>query len=133
MNNGLIKNVCEMYQQKRSLAFIARTYGISIIKVRKILITEGLWSSERSDKINRLLKEGMSVKEIASKLYITECLVQAYMPYERGFYGEEKSMDAKRSDSYRKRQESFASKLQKQDDPFQEALKRSLIGEQHEL
>ena len=80
----------------------AKETGISTVKVRKILITEGLWESDISLKIGDLLKRGMTTEEIASSLYLSVKNVQAYIPYERGVYGgEELSKEAIRSDKYR--------------------------------
>ena len=57
---------------------------MSTVKVRKILITEGLWESDTSIKIGNLLAQGLTTEEIAEKLYMSVKNVQAYMPYERG-------------------------------------------------
>ena len=51
---------------------------MSTVKVRKILITEGLWESDTSIKIGNLLAQGLTTEEIAEKLYMSVKNVQAY-------------------------------------------------------
>ena len=88
----------------------ARAAGLSTVKVRKILITEGLWESDTSIKIGTLFDQGLTTEEIAEILYMSVKNVQAYMLYERGIYGgDELSPEAVRSDRYRHRMKKAAS------------------------
>lgn len=99
-----VNEIINVYFSNNSILETAKATGVSTVKVRKILITEGLWESDTSLKIGRLLKEGMTTEEIADVLYMSVKNVQAYMPYERGIYGEnELSLDAMRSKKYRNR------------------------------
>ncbi len=99
-----VESVIASYARNNSVLETAKEIGISTVKVRKILITEGLWESDTSIKIVDLLKRGMTTEEIADTLYMSVKNVQAYMPYERGVYGgEEMSKDAIRADKYRNR------------------------------
>lgn len=99
-----VKSVIASYANNYSVLETAKETGISTVKVRKILITEGLWESDTSLKIGNLLNKGMTTEEIAATLYMSVKNVQAYMPYERGVYGgEEVSKEAIRSDKYRNR------------------------------
>lgn len=99
-----VESVIASYAKNNSILETAKDTGISTVKVRKILITEGLWESDTSLKIGDLLKRGMTTEEIADTLYMSVKNVQAYMPYERGVYGgEELSKEAIRSDKYRNR------------------------------
>ncbi|MCI7792247.1 MAG: plasmid pRiA4b ORF-3 family protein, partial [Lachnospiraceae bacterium] len=99
-----VESVIASYAINHSILETAKETGISTVKVRKILITEGLWESDTSLKIGDLLKRGMTTEEIADTLYMSVKNVQAYMPYERGVYGgEEVSKDAIRADKYRNR------------------------------
>lgn len=99
-----VKSVIASYANNNSILETAKETGISTVKVRKILITEGLWESDTSLKIGDLLKQGMTTEEIAGTLYMSVKNVQAYMPYERGVYGgEEVSKEAIRADKYRNR------------------------------
>lgn len=104
LTGAQVKSVIASYEKTNSVLETARETGISTVKVRKILITEGLWESDTSLKIGAMLKQGMSTEEIADALYMSVKNVQAYMPYERGVYGgEEISREAIRSDKYRHR------------------------------
>lgn len=109
ISNNLVKQVISLYNQNQSIIDTAKALDLSTVKVRKILITEGLWQSETSLAIGRLLEQGLSSEEIADELYMTVKNVQAYMPYERGLYkGEQLSQEAVRADTYRKRMKQAA-------------------------
>lgn len=56
--------VVEAYEENGELKHMAKGFDMSPLKVRKLLITEGAYRNELSDKLNRLYKEGYSVKEI---------------------------------------------------------------------
>lgn len=103
--------VVAIYQDTESIKETARRMKMSQVKVRKILLTRGLWSSPRSAEINELLEEGKTVKEVADILGITPTAVQAYMPYSKAVYGEpERSVAAVRAERYRERQKGFKEK-----------------------
>ena len=105
-----VKAVIDSYTTNNSILETAKATGVSTVKVRKILITEGLWESDTSIKIGELLNQGMTTEEIANTLYMTIKNVQAYIPYERCVYGgEELSKEAIRSDKYRNRMKKAAS------------------------
>ena len=85
-------------------------------KIRKILITGGLWSTERSREIEALfnqyirpmskggagLKRDSAVAKIASDLNISVVTVSVNLPYESVVYNlEHKSSNAKRCAKYR--------------------------------
>lgn len=101
---SLYEKVIGEFKNKLSVKEIASKLQISIVKVRRILITEGLWRSRSSDEIGKLYKQNYSVKEIAEALHMTEKNVQAYLPYSKGVYGlDDKSESAAWSDDFRKR------------------------------
>lgn len=104
-----VKEILNLYSANHSILETAKAAGISTVKVRKILITEGLWQSDTSIKVGHLLEQGFTTEEIAEKLYMSIKNVQAYMPYERGIYnGEEITQDAARANKYRKRMKKAA-------------------------
>lgn len=104
-----VEQVVRLYTNNPSILDVAQTTGFSTVKVRKILITEGLWESETSIAIGRLLREGLTTEQIANRLYMSVKNVQAYMPYERGLYkSEDPTQEAIRSDMYRKRMKQAA-------------------------
>ena len=89
---------------------------LSSSKIRKILITGGCWSTERSREIEALFKQYISPKskggvglkrdaavaKIASDLNISVVTVSVNLPYESVVYNlEHKSSNAKRCAKYR--------------------------------
>ena len=105
-----VREVIRLYSSNNSILETARAAGLSTVKVRKILITEGLWESDTSIKIGTLLEQGLTTEEIAEILCMSVKNVQAYMPYERGIYGGDVlSPEAVRSDRYRHRMRKAAS------------------------
>lgn len=96
--------VIEAYQNCKSLKRIAAELNLSEVKVRRILITTGLWRSKTSDAVKELLDQNLTVAEVAEKLCMSEKNVQAYMPYRKGTYDAENMSDsAIRSRLYRNR------------------------------
>lgn len=105
----LYDRIVESYLDTNSVKVTAEELGTSVIKVRKVLITEGLWSSPTSRKIMELIEEGLSTKEIAERLNYTEKNVQAFSPYTKGEYGRgNKSYSSLRSKEYRERKQQAA-------------------------
>lgn len=105
----IIDEVIRVYKQKGSINATALQVEMSATKVRKILITEKMWSSKRSREIGTLFDQGKSAAEIAEALGISRTMVQNYLPYERGLYDTpEKSDTAIRSEKYRERNRTSA-------------------------
>ena len=108
-----IERVVSVYKKTESISETARQTELSTTKVRKILITEGLWSSPRSEQIRNLVDQGKTSSEIAEILGITTVMVQNYLPYEKGLYDEpDKTDTAIRSEKYRERNRAYAQKTQ---------------------
>ena len=104
MNRQIYDNVIKLYCSGHSVKECARICGISSVKAGRILITEGLWHTQRSDEIISLLEQGRTKDEIVDKLCISLKAVEAYMPYQRGIYLEgEETKNAAHSRQYRKR------------------------------
>ncbi|MEG1716980.1 MAG: hypothetical protein RR275_09240, partial [Lachnospiraceae bacterium] len=103
-NNNLYHKIIQLYQETSSVKETAKKLGTYPIKVRRVLITEGLWNSNTSVQIGSLYTRGLSVAEIAKQLFISEKNVQSYLPYSRGQYGgDNRSDEAVRSEVYRER------------------------------
>ena len=108
----LYDRIIESYEITGSVKKTAEELGTSVIKVRRVLITEGLWSSPTSRKIMELIKQGLSTKEIAERLNYTEKNVQAFSPYTKGEYGRSnRSTESLRSKNYRDRNQYAADNL----------------------
>ena len=109
MDTKMMEKMIASYRRTGSILETAAECGVSTVKVRKALITEGLWSSRTSEEIGQLLELGLTTAEIADRLCMSVKNVQAYMPYERGTYGgEARTMDAMRAENYRSRMRTAA-------------------------
>ena len=97
------QKIVEDYKKTKNIRGTAKANQVSIVKVRRILITEGLWSSPTSEKVKTLWEQGLTAKEIADKLQIPLKNVQAYIPYSRGAYEESETTDSIRCKTYRER------------------------------
>lgn len=81
---------------------------LSTAKIRKILISGGCWSTEKSREAARLYRKYGSVAKVAEDMNVTMPMATMYLPYGKGVYDlEEKSSDAKRMERYR----SYAKKV----------------------
>ena len=81
--DATIQTVLRLHEQGIPRRTIAKRAGISLQKVRKILITAGAWSDETSEKIGKLRANGMSVPEIAEELGVKTNTVWSYLPYSK--------------------------------------------------
>ena len=81
-------------------------YGIklSTSKIRKILITGGCWTTERSREVGKLFEKYKSVSRVAKELGLSETLVKTYLPYNKVVYDlEDKSGNARRVERWREK------------------------------
>lgn len=85
MMDATVQSVLRLWEQDFSQKEIARRINISEQKVCKILVTAGAIETEES----KLLKAGLTVKQIAEKLEKSEKAVICRLPYEKGIYNAE--------------------------------------------
>lgn len=104
----LYQQIIREYEKTGSVKQVVENLNSNTIKVRRVLITEGLWESNSSRAVCELHEQGLSVSEIAKKLCMSEKNVQSYLPYTRGTYGGTKTNDAERSIEYRERMKNAA-------------------------
>ena len=121
MDHLMYNKIIDVFMACGSITDTAHRMKVSEERVRRTLITEGLWSSRSSDAIGKLYREGKIVPEIAKALSMSEKNVQSYVPYSRGMYGGERTDTAKRSDAYRKRMRRAAEKMGKKDSERKQA------------
>ena len=82
----------------------AKEYDISPMKMRKLLITAGVYKNETSELIVSLRDEGKSVSEIQSITGLSRSTVNGYLPYSKVIYkNTESSVGADRVRLLRKR------------------------------
>ena len=102
-----------LYEEDCSLQSIADALALNPIKVRKLLITAGVYESEMAEKVQDTFeeyRETQSYKEAilstANTLQLSKASVTSYLPYKKGVYfpGTEKekiSVGAERQRRYR--------------------------------
>lgn len=76
---------------------------LSTAKIRKILITGGCWTTERSREVEELYKKYGSITRVAAELGMSPELVTMYLPYKKTVYDlEMKSSNARRCEKWRR-------------------------------
>ena len=81
-----------LYEEDNSLQSIADAISLNPIKVRKLLITAGVYESETADVVNSAFeaKRGIPYKEaleaVAAQLNLSKASVTSYLPYKKGVY-----------------------------------------------
>ena len=108
----LIKAVVESYDQTESFKKTAADLHISTAKVRKALLTAGVWTNDTADEIAALRekKPEMTDQQIAAHLHISLNTVQMYTPYKVGPY-EGDGPSAERMAEYRTRNAQMIDKV----------------------
>ena len=125
MPDDKYNEVVREYLNGLSIAGIAGKVHVSQVKVQRILITEGLWTSKRTEQIAKMRAEGMSVQEIASFLDKDIKTIETFLPYSKGHYGVAESDEAKRAKDYRTRKVIAAENMAKEQSEMEELEKRS--------
>lgn len=86
------------------LNLLAEEYSITPIKVRKLLISSGVYQTDISMRINELYKSGKTIKEIQEIVGLSAASISGYLPYQKTIYNLEVSTDvANRLRKYRNR------------------------------
>lgn len=105
----LINEVAALYtsageEGSLSIRQIADEFDMTLLKVRKLLITAGAFSSEICDQVLELWKNGKSISEIQSETGLSRASVHSYLPYTKTVYNAaEISLNAERIRLYRER------------------------------
>ena len=94
----------------KTQALLAEEFGISRLKVRKILITTGDLHYSETTRIQRLLASGIKKREVCEQTGMAISTLNSFLPYEKGVYNlADVSIYAESSRLYRKRKEAVAS------------------------
>lgn len=89
---------------KMSLNVLADEFSMSRIKLRKLLITAGVYETQISLKVNELYNSGKTIKEIQTITGLSAASVSGYLPYQKTIYNlEESTLVAERLRKYRNR------------------------------
>ena len=105
----LVAEVVELYttsEKDVSIRQIADEFDMTPLKIRKLLITAGVFSSDICDQVLELSKSGKSILEIQKITGLSRASVHSYLPYSKIVYNaEEMSVNAERIRLYRGRKE----------------------------
>ena len=108
-----MESAVALYDSEMSLQAIGDELGLNPIKVRKLLITAGVYESEVTEKVKNTFEEyretqdyKTSILSTANTLQLSKASVTSYLPYKKGVYypGTEKekiSVGAERQRRYR--------------------------------
>lgn len=87
------------------IELVAKDYNMSPMKMRKLLITAGVYKNDTSELVGQLKSEGKPAQEIQSITGLSRSSVNGYLPYSKVIYkNTESSVGADRIKLYRKRQ-----------------------------
>jgi len=82
-----------LYNSEMSLQAIADALNLNPIKVRKLLITAGVYESEVAEKVNNTFEEYREIQDYktsilstANALQLSKASVTSYLPYQKGVY-----------------------------------------------
>ena len=82
-----------LYDSEMSLQAIGEELGLNPIKVRKLLITAGVYESDVTEKVQDTFEEyretqdyKTSILSTSSTLQLSKASVTSYLPYEKGVY-----------------------------------------------
>ena len=108
-----MESAVELYDSEMSLQSIADALNLNPIKVRKLLITAGVYESDVAEKVKNTFEEyretrdyKTSILTTSSTLQLSKASVTSYLPYQEGVYfpsteKEKISVGAERQRRYR--------------------------------
>ena len=88
-----MESAVTLYNSEMSLQAIGEELGLNPIKVRKLLITAGVYESEVAEKVKNTFEEyretqdyKTSILSTANTLKLSKASVTSYLPYKKGVY-----------------------------------------------
>ena len=108
-----MESAVELYDSEMSLQSIADALNLNPIKVRKLLITAGVYESDVAEKVKNTFEEYRETQDYknsllstANDLQLSKASVTSYLPYQKGVYfpsteKEKISVGAERQRRYR--------------------------------
>ena len=88
-----MESAVALYDSEMSLQAIGEELGLNPIKVRKLLITAGVYESEVAEKVQATFQEyretqdyKTSILSTANALQLSKASVTSYLPYQKGVY-----------------------------------------------
>ena len=122
-----MENAVALYNSEMSLQAIADTLALNPIKVRKLLITAGVYESVVAEKVQDTFAEYRETQDYktallstANTLQLSKASVTSYLPYQKGVYypsteKEKISVGAERQRRYRAMKRVNSSQTRRQD------------------
>ena len=120
--NALYEQIISERKDGKSIAEIAKKLHTTQVRVQRVLITEGLWTSKRTRQIAEMRMQGMTIPEIAELLGKDENTIQTFLPYSRGLYGRNETIESVKSKDYRDRMQTAATNMVKEESEMQSLL-----------
>lgn len=74
---------------KMQITKLSKKHNISVLKVRKLLVSAGALKNEKTIQIHRLKAEGKSVSEIVKITGLSKASINSYLPYSKIIYNME--------------------------------------------
>ena len=88
-----MESAVELYDSEMSLQAIGEELGLNPIKVRKLLITAGVYESDVAEKVQDTVEDYRgtqnykeAILSTASTLQLSKASVTSYLPYQKGVY-----------------------------------------------
>ena len=88
-----MESAVALYDSEMSLQAIGEELGLNPIKIRKLLITAGVYESEVAQKVQDTFEEyretqdyKTSILSTANTLQLSKASVTSYLPYKKGVY-----------------------------------------------
>ena len=88
-----MESAVTLYNSEMSLQAIGEELGLNPIKVRKLLITAGVYESEVAEKVKNTFEEYRETQDYkttilstANTLKLSKASVTSYLPYKKGVY-----------------------------------------------
>ena len=120
--DALYEQIVSERNNGKSIAEIAKKLHTTQVRVQRVLITEGLWTSKRTRQIAEMRMQGMTISEIAELLGKDEKTIQTFLPYSRGQYGRGETAESVKSKDYRNRMQTAAANMIKEETEMQSLL-----------
>ncbi len=104
--NNFLQELRDAYEEAASLRSLADELNISLLKLRKLLITADVFTSDICTEMNHLHQSGKKISEIMKLTGLSRASVDSDLPYTKGLYNAtEISLNAERCRTYKIRQE----------------------------
>lgn len=94
----------ERSEDAPSIRDVANAMNTTPLRVRKMLVTAGAYSTKLSRRVQSLYDEGCSIQQIMDETGLKRASIHAYLPYVKGNYNlSDSTLNAERKRVFRKR------------------------------